>query len=104
MTRELRIAAERNILRGLCCAARGSAVRNKIIRLLRDYSFLEPEHHAVFQAIRTFSPRAAISVRQLTVKLNNLGFPDIELENYFASAGVSDNALLAEARRLLETP
>lgn len=81
---------------------RGSPLRNEILQSLQNYSFVEPEHQAVFQALCAFPPGASVSIEQLTVKLNNRGFPDIELERYFTPSAVSDESLLGEVLRLLE--
>ena len=53
---------------------------------LAQHTFIESEHQVVFESIRALFPRGPISATQLRVHLNNRGFPDTDVEQYFSPA------------------
>jgi hypothetical protein len=83
MDRESQFAAELQALRALCDEAAPREERQRVMQTLSHHVFIEPEHQVVFESIRALFPRGRISVAQLTVYLNNRGFPDTDLEKYF---------------------
>ena len=86
MDRETQFATELQALRVLCDEAIASEQRQGIMQSLADYAFIEPEHQVVFESIRALSSRGPISAGQLRVHLNNRGFPDTDVEQYFLPA------------------
>jgi hypothetical protein len=86
MDRETQFAAELQALRALCDEAAPREERQRLMQTLSQHGFIEPEHQVVFESIRALFPRGRISVAQLTVHLNNRGFPDTDVEKYFQAA------------------
>ena len=91
---------ELQILRALCNGIGADGQRRDLVRMLDHYVFIEPEHHVVFESIRLLLPRGPISLANLTVHLNNRGFPDMDVENYFRAPSTSFDVTLQRAREL----
>lgn len=89
------VSAEREILRRLCSSDPNAAI-DRFVRDLLSYSWREPEHTTVFEAIRALAIRrgAGISWREeLPAQATRMGFPDVEWSNYFGAADSSEPAL-----------
>jgi hypothetical protein len=86
MDRETQFASEFQALRALCDEAAPREERKRLMQTLSRHVFIEPEHQVVFDSIRALFPRGRISAGQLTVHLNNRGFPDTDVEKYFQAA------------------
>lgn len=85
MDREAQFGAELRALRALCDESTSPEERRSLIQSLSNTVFVEPEHHVVFESIRAVLARGPISVAPLRVHLNNRGFPDTDVEQYFQS-------------------
>ncbi len=99
-----RLAIELDALRGLCGGAGTSEQRRVLSESLARYRFSEPEHQVVFESLRAMSGRKEISAASLAVHLNNRGFPDLDLEKYFAAAPPSVEQALARVDELRSAP
>jgi hypothetical protein len=66
-----------------------NAQRTELVRRLENYAFVEPEHRIVFESICFLLARNKVSKENLTIHLNNRGFPDVDLGRYIA-AGCAD--------------
>jgi hypothetical protein len=86
MDRETQFATELQALRVLCDEAIPREDRQRLMQALSHHPFIEPEHQVVFESIRALSSRGSISAGQLRVHLNNRGFPDTDVEQYFQPA------------------
>jgi hypothetical protein len=86
MDRDKRIAADLESLRALCDEATSREERLALLQSLSHRDFLEPEHRVVFESISVLLQRGSVSLPHLRVHLNNRGFPDIDVENYFPEA------------------
>ncbi len=86
MDREKQFATELRALRTLCDEAIPRNLRQNLIQSLGSQAFKEPEHQAVFESIRALFPRGPISEEQLRIHLNNRGFPDTDVEEYYQPA------------------
>ena len=86
MDRETQFATELQALRVLCDEAIPREERQRLMQLSPNHAFIEPEHQVVFESIRALFSRGPISEAQLRVHLNNRGFPDTDVEKYFAPA------------------
>ena len=98
---ETLLAAEREILRALCQSAADGLVRKEGLTLLADYSFRDNFHQLVFDAVRELRhlpPR--IFREQLPIRLNNLGFPDLDLDIFFQPSILTDSQVMSRMRAL----
>jgi hypothetical protein len=91
MDRE-QVAAELQTLRALCDESVGHEERQRLLEVLGAGNFRRPEHQVVFESIRALFLRGRFSIAQLRVHLNNRGFPDIDVENYFPAGSAGAHA------------
>jgi hypothetical protein len=94
------LEAEIQILGTLCTQAGTVGQRNELAHTLDRYAFLEPEHQIVYGSIRSLLLHDRLSNAHLAVHLNNRGFPDVDLEHYFAAALANIDEALKLAHRL----
>jgi hypothetical protein len=94
MDRATKSQDEIELLRALCDEGVSPARRLELMQSLRGHVFLDPENQVVFESICFLFPRGGVSVDRLTVRLNNRGFPDVDLEKYFR--GVRENGARSE--------
>ena len=99
-----RLALELDVLRALCSGAGTSEQRRALSESLARYRFSEPEHQVVFESLCALSRRKEISAASLAVHLNNRGFPDLDLEKYFAAAPPSVEQALVRVDELRSAP
>lgn len=92
---------EREILRVLCrsdCAARDWS---NLTGQLTGYSWQEPDHQVVFDALRGIrSPDAKTRRDQLPAQATRMGFPDIDWSLYLDRRKLSGPAIEILIRRL----
>jgi|SRR5579872_987836 len=100
MNREAQLAAEVQVLGTLCNEAVVREQRMGMLQALGRYSFLEPEHQIVFGSIRSLLLHDRLSSARLAVHLNNQGFPDVDLEKYFAAGLANFDDAFELARQL----
>jgi hypothetical protein len=86
MDRQQQSATELRDLRALCCEATPRDQREQLLNSLSAHSLLEPEHQVVFESIRALFSRGPVSAERLRVHLNNRGFPDTDVDQYFQSS------------------
>jgi hypothetical protein len=77
-------------LRALCDESVGREDRLAMLRSLENQAFSDPEHRVVFESIQFLLARGILSPSRLAVHLNNRGFPDVPVENYFPEAYRND--------------
>ncbi len=69
--------------------------------MLGSYRFQDPTHQIVFEALRQIpNDRPQVLRQQLPARVNNKGFPDLELEIFFQPHGLSASGVLELARAL----
>lgn len=94
------LEAERTILRLLCQAGLTGAERVENMRLLSGYRFRDGEHQIIFESLRELRAADPKTIReQLFARLNNKGFPDLDLDWLFEPARVAP----AETRQRIRT-
>jgi len=86
MDRKTQFAAEIRALRTLCDESVPRNLRQNLIQSLGPRAFAEPEHQVVFESIRALFALGPVSEAQLRVHLNNRGFPETDVEQYFQPA------------------
>ena len=82
------VSVERTILRALCCADFDSQI-GRSLRALSNYSWREPEHATVFEAVRALASRADAGASwrgELPAQATRMGFPDVEWSIYLVEA------------------
>jgi hypothetical protein len=77
------IAGEIETLRRFCDETLSRDERRRQIESLAADGFSVPEHQVVYESIRALWSKGPITVERLRVHLNNRGFPDIDVGNYF---------------------
>jgi hypothetical protein len=98
-----RVAQECEVLRVLCGAVSDLTFRDSCFKRLANYRFVEPEHQVVFDALHALPSSDPNALRdRLTVRLNNQGFPDINLAHFFAPSSLPRDAALELVGRLAE--
>jgi hypothetical protein len=91
MDHEQQISAELQALRALCREETPAADREQIIKSLSAHFFSNPERQVVFESLRSLLARGGVSPERLRIHLNNRGFPDTDVEEYFQSAAPKDS-------------
>jgi len=104
-TRKEILVAERDVLRAMCQGTAERPVRSEGLAILRDYRFADSVHQLVFETLRQIPSDAPQIIReQLPVRLNNKGFPDLDLEVFFQPHNLSAEQAIAQMRGLRATP
>jgi hypothetical protein len=101
-------ALERELLGAICASGMTAGERDRTLAMLANYAWQSPDHRVLFVALQRARQRGdATALHEfLTAEVTRLGFPDFDLESYFASpqldaeqmARISD-ALLASSCR-----
>lgn len=84
MDREKQIETEIDVLRSLCDESVSVENRQTLAGAMTRHAFAEPEHQVVFESIRSLLARGPFTLAKLQSHLTNRGFPDTEIEKYFA--------------------
>jgi hypothetical protein len=82
------IAAELLLLRALCRTDTSGTLRGTILNALERHPFAEPEHEVVFGALRDIQGVGRVATKErMADMLLRRGFPDLDLDEYFAATG-----------------
>ncbi len=84
MDHERALRDELRILRTLCDETAPREQRAQLLNSCLADSFVVPEHQIVFESIRMLFPLGPLTARQLLVHLTRRGFPDTDVDKYFA--------------------
>ncbi|MGA8073994.1 MAG: hypothetical protein WB995_10985 [Candidatus Acidiferrales bacterium] len=79
---------ERIYLALLCQSRLAEPLRAELESLLCRHSWKSEDHRVVFEALAGWSTEPEAIRAGLAARLTRLGFPDTEIEEYFAPAGV----------------
>ena len=83
---ELELAA----LRALCQPAGEDSLLSVGLEILAGYQFVVPAHQVLFEALQAIHSVHPRRIREhLPVLLNNRGFPDFDLENFYQPPALS---------------
>jgi hypothetical protein len=98
---------ERRVLRSLCSGACAPVVLADLLLGLRSYSWQDPEHRIVYEAltnVRRYEAFTAVRApenltlrEQLPAQATRMGFPDVDWALYFAAGAGEDGELEALA-------
>jgi hypothetical protein len=91
--RKTQLTAEFRALCTLCDNSVARNLRQNLIDSLSPRKFADPEHRVVFESICALFPRGPLTPEKLMVHLNNRGFPDTNVEKYFAPAISQDKSV-----------
>jgi hypothetical protein len=95
-----RIEAERKLLAALCQPWRRTEMREHILRNLKTYRFVVPDHDVVYRAIiKLPAGDNADLLGALTQAVTRLGFPDLDVREIVEEPAPSDEevtSLLAQ--------
>ena len=95
------IDAERRLLQALCQDSCEASARNLARSALADYRWCEPVHEIIFRFVVKQTEPAVILLRdQLPALLTRKGFPDVEWEEFFRAASISETKLADLIRKL----
>jgi hypothetical protein len=84
-TRE-RVSLEDRILRLLCSNSLSREDLHRAINNLTAYTWVEPEHDVVFQAVQRVATGSRRRLRdELPAQLTRMGFPDVNWPQYLAA-------------------
>jgi hypothetical protein len=89
---------ERIYLALLCQGPLNGASRSELEGLLSRHSWRSQDHHAVFQALAEWRAEPEVIRAALPAQLTRLGFPDTDIDDYFAPLEVSTESALGWLR------
>ena len=94
---EQTVKIERLVLRALCTGTPQGPVRKTARRLLRNYSWREPVHRVIFEALECIPSDLPEDIRsRLPARLTLKGYPAVDFEDLFQPHSLSKE----EAERL----
>jgi hypothetical protein len=92
---------ERRILRALCRLEISPLNWNRLAASLSEYSWREPDHRVVYDALRGIRSRDATTRRdQLPAQVTRMGFPDVDWSLYFGAEEMPDREIEELIRQL----
>jgi hypothetical protein len=95
------LTLELEILRSLCSVQVSAPSRDIILRSLAHHAWHDPEHRVVFEALRRIRSSTPSAVRdELPATVTRMGFPDVDLNRYFAgreTPGLAEIEMLVRA-------
>jgi hypothetical protein len=97
---------ERRILQALCALEITPQNWDRFAASLSDYSWREPDHRVVYDALRGIRSHDASTRRdQLPAQVTRMGFPDVDWSLYIGSGEMAEAEIEELIRRLkVETP
>lgn len=96
-----RIDRERRLLQFLCQNSQNNREGSILAQdtLLGDYTWIEPLHRVIFEAIRSSPARSPQVLQvQLPAMLTRRGYPDVDLDPFFEPHGLTQ----AEVERFMK--
>ncbi|MSO20763.1 MAG: hypothetical protein EXQ56_09940 [Acidobacteria bacterium] len=96
---QLKMNAEKRVLRFLCQAAADAVARAEVMERLRQYRFASVPHQVLFDCLKALpAARPELVEALLPARLVRAGFPDFDLEPFLRPSGMS----AAQARVLCQ--
>ena len=93
---------ERRVLGALCAAPLSLDDCSEALRSLVNYNWIVPDHRVIYEALRRSRQRSTSALReQMTAEITRLGFPDIQVEPFFAPCSLTRTEIMGLANALL---
>jgi hypothetical protein len=93
---------EHRLLGALCTSSLTFEDRSDILRSLVDYNWVNPDHRVIYEALRRSRHRDSAALREhISAEITRLGFPDIEIEPFFAPCALTEIEIVGLANALL---
>ena len=92
---------ERLMLGALCAGPLSLDDRSEALRSLANYNWILPDHRVIYEALRRSRQRNLAALREnIRAEITRLGFPDIDVEPFFAPCTLT-KAEIVELANLL---
>ncbi len=93
---------ERQVLGALCTGPISLDDRSEVLRGLANYNWILPDHRVIYEALRRSRQRNSAALREhIVAEITRLGFPDIDVEPFFASCILRTAEIVGLAKALL---
>lgn len=93
---------ERRLLGALCAGPLSLDDRLEALRSLANYNWTLPDHRVICEVLRRSRQRNSTALREhITAEITRLGFPDVEVEPFFAPCNLTADEIDALASALL---
>lgn len=93
---------ERLVLGALCTRPLSLDDRSEALRSLANYNWILPDHRVIYEALRrSRQPNSTASREHISAEITRLGFPDIDVEPFFAPSTLTKAELARLAKALL---
>lgn len=100
-SRGTKLEVERSVLCAMCVGALERTVWREGVDLLADYRFADNAHQLIFDTLREIQTDDPLIIRELLpARLNNKGFPDLDVEIYFQPHSFTADQTIARMRAL----
>lgn len=93
---------ERRVLGALCMGPLSLDDRSEALRNLANYNWILPDHRVIYEALRRSRQRNPAELREhIGAEITRLGFPDIDVEPFFAPCTLRTDEIVDLASALL---
>jgi hypothetical protein len=93
---------ESGVLAALCAGPLSLDDRSEALLSLANYNWLLPDHRVIYEALRRSRQRNLAELREnIRAEITHLGFPDIEVEPFFAPCTLTKPEIVELANALL---
>ena len=92
---------ESRVLGALCAGSLSIDDRSEALRSLANYNWILPDHRVIYEALRRSRQRNLAALREnIRAEITRLGFPDIEVEPFFAPCSLTRAEIVELANAL----
>jgi len=93
---------ESRVIGALCAGPLSLDDRSEALRRLANYNWILPDHRVIYEALRRSRQRNLAALREnIRTEITRLGFPDIEVEPFFAPCTLTTAEIVGLAKGLL---
>ena len=93
---------ESRVLGALCAGPLSLDDRSEALRSLANYNWILPDHRVIYEALRRSRQRNLAALREnIRAEITRLGFPDIDVEPFFAPCTLTKAEIVELASALL---
>jgi hypothetical protein len=98
--RDAGVNTVRKLLAALCEPTLDAETRATIVRRLKTYRFIEPDHVVIYRALSGMTTVDGHAKQELTQAVTRLGFPDVDLDWLFSEPPIAKNEIQDLLERL----